>query len=103
MADLFERLAAERPPSAEEKTKQPTKLPPEQRMLNWLQRWPKNVVSVRDMRVWGPRIFRDKKKAISAAEILAERGWLTPVKSHWPGTYAWRVMHKPIAHPVVDI
>jgi len=74
-----------------------------QKLLDFLQRWPENTVTVRDFRVWGPRIFRDKRKAISTAEILVEFGWLIPTKPHWPGTYAWQVVRKPIVHPAVDM
>jgi hypothetical protein len=98
---LFDRLAKGRPP-AEAASKQSHK-DHAQKLLDWLQRWNKPVITVRDLRVWGPRIFRDKRKAISSAEILVECGWLIPTKPHWPGTYAWQIVRKPIVRPAVDM
>jgi hypothetical protein len=71
--DLFERLAAERPP--EEKTKQP----PEdyaQTLLDWILRWGKASVSTKDIRVFGPRCLRDRERALKSAQILEQYGWL---------------------------
>jgi hypothetical protein len=100
MADLFERLAKGRPP--EEKDKQPQKSPPAQRMLDWLQRWNKPTISVRDIRIWGPRIFRDPKKAIDTAQVLVRNQWLIPTKPRRREPYRWQVVRKNIVHPTVE-
>jgi hypothetical protein len=85
--NLFDRLAKGRPPSVEEKTKQQ---PQEQAqaLLNWLQRWPKPIVSARDMRIYVKSI-RDQESAIRSAQILTAQGWLIPLAAH-----KWQVIHK---------
>ena len=75
MANLFERLSKGRP-SSTEKTQKP---PPEQLLLNWLQRWPKPTVSTKDIRVYGPYSLRNGESAIRSAQILAAHGFLSPV------------------------
>jgi hypothetical protein len=90
-------LLADDPPK-----EQPRKeIAPAQKLLNFLQRWNGDSVTLRDLRVWGPRSLRDRKKAISTAETLVEYGWLTPTKPHWPGTYAWQILRKNIVNPPV--
>jgi hypothetical protein len=76
---------------------------PAQRLLNFLQRWDGDSVTLRDLRVWGPRFCRDPSKAVSAAKTLVEFGWLAATKPHWPGTYAWRIIRKNIVRPAVDM
>jgi hypothetical protein len=90
-------LLADDPPK-----EQPRKeLAPAQRLLNFLQRWPENVVTVRDVRVYGPRSIRNRKDAISSAEVLVANGWLKPIKPSRPDTYAWKIVRKNIIHPTV--
>src|SRR5215831_14217007 len=90
-------LFADDPPS-----EQPRKeLEPAQKLLDWLQRWPENTVTVRDLRVYGPRSIRNRKDAISSAEILVANGWLKPIKPSRPDTYAWQIVRKNIVHPAV--
>jgi len=100
--NLFERLGKGRPPPAEEKIqplrKEPTSA---QKLLNWLQRWEKNTVAVRDICIYGPNSLRDKKSAIIAAEVLVEFGWLTPQKSPSYNSRVWKIVRKPIAAPTV--
>lgn len=98
VANLFERLSRSRPP--EPKIEQPAK-DPAQLLLTWLQRWPEDTVTVRDIRVYGPKSIRDREHAISAAETLATNGWLEPTKPNWPGTFAWKVLRKNVVHPAV--
>jgi len=83
--------------------KRPQKDHPAQRLLTWLSRWNRDTITVRQLRVWGPRCFRDPKEAINAAQILAANGWLKPIKPHWPGTFAWEIVRKNIVHPTIDM
>ena len=96
---IFKRLSAGRPP-AEKANSDAQKLQHAQKVLNWLQRWDKPTVSSKDMRVYGPRP-RDREAAARAAEILVERGWLTPIQTRQYNAHAWRIIRKPIVHPTV--
>src|SRR5262245_3977006 len=81
---------------------QPTQQDHAQLLLNFLQRWAKPTISVRDMRIWGPKLFRDPKKAIDAAQVLVRNQWLTPTKPRRREPYRWQVVRKNIVHPVVE-
>jgi len=57
---------------------------------------------MRDVRLFGPRSIRNRKSAIlDAAEILVQTKWLVPIEPHPPGTYAWRIIRKPLIYPPV--
>jgi hypothetical protein len=73
---------------------------PEQRLLDWLQRWPKETLSMRDILVHGPRPLRARKVAIRSAEVLVKNGWLVPLVARRHDTHQWRVVRKPIIHPL---
>ena len=94
--NLFERLARGRP--AEAVTNPPHK-DPAQLLLTWLQRWPENTVTVRDIRVYGPRSIRNRRSAIDSAEVLVANGWLKSIKPSRPDTYAWQTVRKLIINP----
>src|SRR5262249_62010590 len=81
---------------------QPPGPSPAQRMLDWLQRWPHETVSVRDARIWGPKLFRDPQKAVDAAQVLVRNQWLIPTKPRRREPYRWQVVRKNIVHPVVE-
>jgi hypothetical protein len=92
-------LASDDPKS--EPTKQPQK-DPAQKLLDWLQRWGKPTVTMRDIRIYGPKSIRKQKSTIgTAAETLVKTKWLTPIKPHPPGTHAWKITHKPTIYPPV--
>ena len=57
--DIFKRLSAGRPPSVEKAQDRS----PAQKLLDWLQRWDKPTVCVRDIRIYGPGSLRNQKKA----------------------------------------
>jgi hypothetical protein len=65
--------------------------PPAQELLHWIQRWGKPVVSLRDVRAFGPRAIRDRQVALSQIEILVQRGWLVPLKSCRHDRLVWRL------------
>jgi hypothetical protein len=92
-------LLAEEPEA--KSTKQARKNDSAQRMLDWLQRWSEPTVSVRDIRIWGPRIFRDPKEAIASAQTLVKFGWLTPIGTRQPYLHKWRVIRKMIVNPKI--
>jgi hypothetical protein len=81
--------------------KQSRKNEPAQKLLDWLQRWSKDTVCVRDIRIFGPKSIRDGKKGIAAAEVLTLRGWLVPLKKWRYDMHKWQIVRKPIAHPTV--
>jgi hypothetical protein len=103
--NLFERLTAMAPPPAE-KTPESVpnkKLEPAQRMLDWIQRWTKDTISIRDVRQYGPGSLRDPKSVLDAAEVLVKNGWLEPAESHRYDMRKWRVIRRPpIVAPKVD-
>src|SRR5215813_15304815 len=73
MADLFERLRQLSPPPATEEAQKPRpdpKLQSAQRMLDWIQRWAKDTICIRDVRQYGPSSLRNPKSVIDAAEVL---------------------------------
>ena len=72
-----------------------------QKLLDWLQRWSKDTVCVRDIRVYGPNPIRDTKEAINAAKILVKYGWLTPIWAHQKDVHEWRIIRKLIVNPKV--
>ena len=71
-----------------------------QKLLDFLQRWDKPIVRAREIRVYGPRP-RDRKSVIDAARILAEQGWLNPVRPRRYDSREWLIVRKPIIHPTV--
>jgi len=97
--NLFERLARGRPTPAEEKTKHANE--PAQRLLSWLPRWPRDTITVRQLRNYSP--LRNRGEAISAAEVLVANGWLTATKASRPDTYAWKIIRKNILNPTVGM
>jgi hypothetical protein len=93
------------PPLAE-KTQAPVpnkKLEPAQQMLDWIQRWPKDTICIRDVRQYGPGSLRNPTSVIGAAEVLVKTGWLEPAESHRYDMRKWRVIRRPsIVAPKVD-
>lgn len=81
--------------------KQPQKDDHAQRLLTWLPRWPRDTITVRQIRVYGPHNIRNRRSAIDAAEVLVANGWLKPIKPSRPDTYAWQITRKNILNPTV--
>jgi hypothetical protein len=70
--------------------------PPIEKLLDWLvNRWPKDTVKTVDILQYGPALLRNRKKARPAAEILVERGWLTPLKTRCFREHEWRIERGP--------
>ena len=96
--DIFKRLSAGRPPPVEKAQDRSAA----QKLLDWLQRWDKPTVCVRDIRIYGPGSLRNQKNVTDAAEVLVKNGWLTPVQDETTRRrhgHKWRIVRKPIAHP----
>src|SRR5262249_18998194 len=80
----------------------PPKKDPAQKLLDWLQRWNKPTISIRDIRIYGPRSIKKPEIAISSVEILVAHGWLTPLQTRRRDWRHWQVVRKgPIVHPTV--
>jgi hypothetical protein len=71
---------------------QPQEISPAQAMLDWLQRWNKDFVSARDIRIYGPHPIRNQKDAVATARILVRNGQLTPIGSRKPYLHKWRIV-----------
>jgi hypothetical protein len=97
---LFERLSKERPsPSSTRKARQ---LEGAQKLLDWLQRWNKDTVTVRDIHIYGPNAIRGQK-TLAAAKILIKNGWLAPIKPHGYNGHKWKILKRPsVIAPNVD-
>jgi hypothetical protein len=95
MATLFKRLG--QPPSTK-KAQGPT---PEQRLLDWLQTWNKENISLREIHIYGPRSVRGREQVVSTAETLVKYGWLVPAKKHRRDMHKWVIVRRPIVAPDV--
>jgi hypothetical protein len=82
MVGLFERLDTARPPvSTTEEADGRNKSHSIERLLNWLvNNWPRDIITARQFRNFGPYPIRSETKAIlDLAHGLVERRWLFPV------------------------
>ena len=98
MADLFERLDRGRPSPPIKKTQETS---PAQRLLDWLQRWPKDTISTRDMMLRGPYGLRKREHVLEAAERLVRNGWLVPLATRQYNAHVWRVVRRQVIDPTV--
>jgi len=64
-------------------------------MLDWIQRWAKDTICIRDVRQYGPNSLRNPKSMIDAAEVLVKNGWLEPAESHRYDMRKWHVIRRP--------
>jgi hypothetical protein len=69
-----------------------TQVPPAQRLMAWLPRWPKATISVRDVRLYGPNSLRDPKLAADAIAVLTGYGWLIPVQTRQHNMNSWQIV-----------
>jgi hypothetical protein len=65
-------------------------------MINY---WPKPVISLREIRVYGPYSIRPAKDAASLTKTLTEFGWLIPLKAHRRDRQIWRIVREPNKPP----
>jgi hypothetical protein len=107
VANLFERLSRNRPPAApleekDQKRRDEEALIHAQRLLDWLQKWEKDIISLRDICVFGPYVLQNERDdALNAAEILERHGWLVAQKAHRHDRREWQVLRKPIIRPTL--
>jgi hypothetical protein len=72
--------------------------PPIEKCLDWLvNRWPKPTVRVRDILQFGPNPIRNRTSAIATAEILAQRGWLSPLPTRQHNEKMWAIVREGVA------
>jgi hypothetical protein len=94
VVSLFSRLDKNRPTTTTtelEKAEQPLKNL--ELLLDWLlNRWPKELITLRDIQAYGPGPVRDKKVAPNLMRILAARGWVTTVKPHRYDMMRWKIV-----------
>jgi hypothetical protein len=91
--NLFERL------KRQQRHEPPKTIPPANlrtylagRFLNWLlNNWKKSTISAFEIYTYGPVPIRNPKEAINAAEILTQRGWLTPLRAHRHDRKLWLI------------
>jgi hypothetical protein len=75
--------------------------PPAQALLDWLQRWEKPTVRLRDIQIFGPMHIRKRELAIEQANLLVKYNWLTPLKPRRKDSLEWQIVRVPIIHPTV--
>jgi len=106
-ANLFERLSGSQSTPAPLEKKDHHKRRDEealfaaQRLLDFLQRWPKDTVRLTDIQTYGPNSLRDRKSAIRAAEILVNHGWLARQPTRHYKARLWRIARKLTVRPAV--
>jgi hypothetical protein len=66
--------------------------PAADRLMNWLPRWPKSTISVREVRLFGPISLRNPKLATAAIEALASCGRLVPVETRQRNMNWWLIV-----------
>src|SRR5262245_45736801 len=83
------------PPTAEETTKH-EKTQSIERLLSWLtHNWPRDTITLRQLRIYGPSPLRNETKAIlELAQDLCTRGWLCPLVPRRHDTRAWKIGFK---------
>jgi len=89
-------------PETELPEPKPAPVTAEQRILDWLQRWPKETVSMRDVQQFGPKMIRKQQGVItSAIEVLVRHRWLTPVQTRQHNAREWQIIRRQTVHPTV--
>jgi hypothetical protein len=92
VGSLFERLNAGRPQPIERIPPANLKLLPIGRLLNWLLHyWNKPTISAQQIYTYGPVVVRNPKEAMRAAQILSQRGFLTPLQVHRHDRKVWLI------------
>src|SRR5215467_10918246 len=66
-----------------------------QRLLDWLQRWNKDTVCVRDVHIYGPHPLKGQKNIVAAAKVLVKNGWIAPIKMRRYDANKWQIIRRP--------
>jgi hypothetical protein len=73
-----------------------------QRTLEFLQRWPKETISLRELQQFGPRATaRTQQGVLDSTKVLERHGWLRPVPSHRRDRRHWQVIRRLTINPTV--
>src|SRR5262245_40073242 len=82
----------------------PTQQDHAQRMLDWLQRWPKSTISSKQIYQYAPRAVRsDRETTIKLAEILERHGWLNRLPARHRNWRQWQIIRKDaVLYPKVE-
>src|SRR4051794_8035852 len=69
---------------------------PTEKLLSWMiNYWPKNTLTLRDIRAYGPNCIRDPTDIMSLTNTLAQYGWLTPVPAWRRDMKKWQIVREP--------
>jgi hypothetical protein len=69
---------------------------PSEQLLSWLINcWPKDIITLRDIRAYGPNCARDPTDAVNLTKTLTDYGWLTPEAAWRRDMQKWRVVREP--------
>jgi hypothetical protein len=69
---------------------------PSEKLLDFcVNRWPREVVRLRELQQFGPRSLRNRKSAMALAEQLVAAGWLSPVKGRQCNEVLFRIVRGP--------
>jgi hypothetical protein len=79
-------------PSIQFRLKGTPEPPAAERLMAWLPRWPKETISVREVRIFGPISLRDRKIAEDAVEALVSCGRLVPVETRQRNMNWWLIV-----------
>jgi hypothetical protein len=95
MNNIFDRL---RPPAIKKKQE----ISPPQALLNFLQRWPRDLICLRDLRIFGPRMVRAEQSVIdSSIALLIRHSHLAVAPSHRRDRHVWKIIRRPVASPII--
>ena len=66
---------------------------PSEKLLDWIiNHWAGTTIRARDICRFGPNAIRDRKSAISQAEILVKYGWLVPLATRQHNMKKWQIV-----------
>jgi hypothetical protein len=68
---------------------------PNEKMLSWIQTWPKSTITKRDIQAYGPNCLRDPAGIPALAQTLVECGWILPARAHRRDMKKWRIVREP--------
>ena len=68
-------------------------------LLGWLNRWPKDRITLREIQAFGPGPVRDRKVALNLMQTLTERGWVLPTKPRRYDMTRWEIARVARPHP----
>ena len=93
--DIFEKLREKQPPEIIPPAPANLRTSLAGRLLNWLLNyWDADTISAKQIYTFGPRPIKNSKEAINAAEILVQRGWLIPTRTHRIDRRMWRIIRE---------